>query len=105
MKMAPCAIHIHPPCIHIHSCTASDAGCQAEPDPSCGEGREAACSSIRMPGIGIPCSEGRGFPCASPRAAKNKMHNRIFFTGTLIAECKKAQAGAKARKGNKQTDF
>jgi hypothetical protein len=60
MKITPCAISIHPPCIHIHSLPGTEAGCQDVPEPSCGEGSGDAIDSsidICIPAIDFPAIE------------------------------------------------
>src|SRR4029077_15611394 len=82
----------HPPCMNIHSWAGTEAGCQAVPEPACGEGKaEFSGIPLCMPNIeswsGLEvAATPDGCSCAScavlngdPVAIKIKQKN-IFFT-------------------------
>src|SRR5271163_1705820 len=75
--MTPCAISSHPLRISIHSCSGTEAGSQAVPDPSCGEGNcKAECCPICMfiPLMDVSCAD------AISEAINNNVSSAIEYT-------------------------
>src|SRR5579864_3919228 len=80
--MTPCAINSHPPRIHIHSCPCTEAGCDAVPDPSCGDGN---CDPAWPIGIVISiCPMGGSYARTGAHAASKRKVENIFRTTNLI---------------------
>src|SRR5208283_5911016 len=107
--MTPCAISSQPPRISIQACSGTDAGSQAVPEPSCGEGNCG--DSILSIDIGILFREES---CANPalesaqsRAEEIKIkHKKTLATTTSSGkkETALAQHAGKAHSAEKRIE-